>query len=1426
MAAKSSSSELAASLAAKAAQIPSLRAVRLEADYVPARLPSGKVTGIWGEAFIRTPDGDLRPLVVGDEIRKGDVIMTTQNGIVEIDDAGTRLARFPGTDALEQILTDLPPTGAGLSGGDPGSLLPGVRVDRINESVDGQAFAFDAAERGEGQAFIAATDEVLIPTVVSVTPVAPDSTGDGVPDVIEGTGAGNGNAVSYTVTLSSGASEPFTFSFGVTGTGTNQADPVSDLALTFTNGVVLNADGSTITVPANVQSFSVTIVTNPDTIDEENETFNVSIGGVSGTVSIIDDDAIVVIDIDGPGAGNARQLNYTENDAASPIAPAMTLADPDSNIVSRATVSITGAFTVGEDVLAFTAVNGIASNYVAETGVLTFTGTATLAQYQTLLQSVTYFNPSENPTATPRTVSFVVYDEIDRPSVPALATVNVIPVNDAPTNLPVVLAAIAEDSGVRVITQAELLANAADVDNTTLSVVGLTASSGTLVDNGNGTWNYTPALNDDTAVSFTYSVSDGSLSVAGSAAMDITPVNDAPVNTPAVLAPIAEDSVPRVITQAELLTNASDVDSPALTAENLVITAGGGTLVDNNDGTWTYTPAPDDDTTVSFDYTVTDGSLSVPGSVTLDITPVNDAPVTTPVVLTAIAEDSVPRVITQAELLANASDIDSNTLTATGLTIAAGAGSLVDNGNGTWTYTPALNDDSSVSFNYTVSDGALSVPGTATLDITPVNDAPVNTPVTLAAIAEDSGARIITQAELLANATDVDGPALTAAGLTITAGNGILVNNNDGTWTYTPAPNDDGAVSFSYTVSDGSLSVPGSAAMEITPVNDAPVTTPVVLAAIGEDSGARIITQAELLANATDVDSTTLTATGLTVAAGAGSLVDNGNGTWTYTPALNDDSAVSFNYSVSDGALSVPATATLDITPVNDAPTNTPVTLASIAEDSGPRTITQVELLANAADIDGPALTASGLAIATGNGTLVNNNDGTWTYTPAPNDDTAVSFNYTVSDGSLSVGGSASMDITPVDDAPVNTLPDPTTNLDGVTTNEDTPLFFSVANGNAITVFDADIVNDAGTLTTTISVAQGTFTLGSTNGVTVSGNGSSSVTVSGTPTAINAALNGASYRNVADFFTHNSNGGFIDSAGIGLTVTTTDSTNLPDTDSTSLVVRAVTDVQIVTRVTNEGQATTPFTLASLVNVNDPGSGFEGAGPAITAINGTAVAAGGSVTVLNGVVTLTGDQSLVFTPNAGFTATAEDPASFTYTVASGGRTETAAFFVQVDPIALPVQASPGVAASSAESIQSINAASTSPTQSSVDVFNGSVGSDVFAWHLGDAGTAGSPRAYTVNDFDAAPASAGGDVLDLRDLLVGENADNLGAFLDFSKSGVDTVISISSTGSGAADQTITLTNLDLAATIGLAPDASEAQMITALINQGKLLVDTAA
>ncbi|WP_201493700.1 beta strand repeat-containing protein, partial [Rubrivivax sp. A210] len=383
-----------------------------------------------------------------------------------------------------------------------------------------------------------------------------------------------------------------------------------------------------------------------------------------------------------------------------------------------------------------------------------------------------------------------------------------------------------------------------------------------------------------------------------------------------------------------------------------------GTLYAKQDGSIDYRPLANDTAGDSFGYVISDGNGGTStATATIAVTAVNDAPTTTAVALAAIAEDSGGRVITQAQLLGNANDIDGDTLVASNLAITVGNGALVNNGNGTWTYTPSANDDASVSFSYTITDNGTtnggadpkSVSGTATLDITPVNDAPTTSAVTLAAIAEDSGGRLITQAQLLGNAGDIEGDALVASNLAITAGNGALVNNGNGTWTYTPAANDDASVSFSYTITDNGTtnggadpkSVSGTATLDITPVNDAPTTSAVTLAAIAEDSGGRVITQAQLLGNAVDIEGNGLVASNLAITGGNGSLVDNGNGTWTYTPAANDDASVSFSYTITDNGTtnggadpkSVSGTATLDITPVNDAPTTSAVTLAAIAED-------------------------------------------------------------------------------------------------------------------------------------------------------------------------------------------------------------------------------------------------------------------------------------------------------------------------------------------------------------------------------------------------------------------------------------------------------------------------------------------------------------
>ena len=86
-----------------------------------------------------------------------------------------------------------------------------------------------------------------------------------------------------------------------------------------------------------------------------------------------------------------------------------------------------------------------------------------------------------------------------------------------------------------------------------------------------------------------------------------------------------------------------------------------------------------------------------------------------------------------------------------------------------------------------------------------------------------------------------------------------------------------------------------------------------------DESGGWVITQAELLAGVTDPDGPSLTITALSIAEGLGSLIDNGNGTWTYTPAADDSTGVTFNYTLTDGNSSE-FTASLDTTPANDPP--------------------------------------------------------------------------------------------------------------------------------------------------------------------------------------------------------------------------------------------------------------------------------------------------------------------------------------------------------------------------------------------------------------------------------------------------------------------------------------------------------------------------
>ncbi|MFT3848316.1 MAG: retention module-containing protein [Propionivibrio sp.] len=245
-------------------------------------------------------------------------------------------------------------------------------------------------------------------------------------------------------------------------------------------------------------------------------------------------------------------------------------------------------------------------------------------------------------------------------------------------------------------------------------------------------------------------------------------------------------------------------------------------------------------------------------------------------------------------------------------------------------------------------------------------------------------------------------------------------------------------------------------------------------------------------------------------------------------------------------------------------------------------------------------------------------------------DTTPRTITVSVSDGSnLSNEAITTVNVTAVNDAPVNTVP-----LDQ-RTSEDTTRVFSSANGNAITVADVD----GDTLSTTLSVANGTLTLGSITGVTVSGNGTGHVVVSGTAAAINAALDGLGFAPTADF-----------NGMTTISVTTSDGT-LTDTDSISVNVLPVADIVADVVSTTEDNAVS-FNVLTGTN-GASADNFENAGRAVTSVTQGA----------NGSVTFSLNGALVYTPNANFNGTD----TFTYTVTSGGVTETATVTVNVGAV---------------------------------------------------------------------------------------------------------------------------------------------------------------
>jgi VCBS repeat-containing protein len=732
--------------------------------------------------------------------------------------------------------------------------------------------------------------------------------------------------------------------------------------------------------------------------------------------------------------------------------------------------------------------------------------------------------------------------------------------------------------------------------NGTVQVGGSDATSFTGTQLANGEVTFLHDGSETLSASFKVSVEDGnedaSTPTQSTFNLTVKPVNDAPVAVNDTIA--ATEDTPFTYSAALLLVNDTDVDSATLTVAS-VASGSGGTAVLEVDGSVTFTPDADFNGAASFSYIATDGALnSSSATVTVNVAAVNDAPVANPDTLTA-TEDT-PVTYTAAQLLGNDTDVDSATLAIASVASGSG-GTAVLEANGSVTFTPDADFNGAASFSYIASDGtSLSDSATATVNVAAVNDAPVAAPVTLSAIAEDSGARNITSAELLTGVADADGPTATITSLTIGAGNGVLVNNN-GSWSYTPALNDDASVTFNYTVSDGALSASSTASLDITPVNDAPVAVNDTLAAT-EDMPVTYAA-AQLLGNDTDVDSATLTIASVASGSG-GTAVLEADGSVTFTPDTNFNGAASFSYIATDGALnSNSGTVTVNVAAVDDAPVT-----ANASASTDENTVLVGALVPAAIDAEGDAVNYA-LVGDVERGVLTFNLDGSYDFDPNgafegldTGESDAVTFTYQADDGTL--------------DSNVSTV---TITVNGV-------------NDAPVTVADSATVDEGGTVTVLASLAASVLA----NDTDAESAPLTAILVSG-PTHGSLALNADgtfSYTHdgsetTSDSFTYQANDGDLDGTTVAVAITVTPVDDAPVTANAG----ALTDEDTVL-------------VGALV-------------PAATDAEGDAVNYALVGDVARGVLTFDLDGSYDFDPNGAFEGlnTGEsDLVTFTYQADDG------------------------------------------------------------------------------------------------------------------------------------------------------------------------------
>ncbi|MDB4900711.1 MAG: thrombospondin, partial [Gemmatimonadetes bacterium] len=518
-----------------------------------------------------------------------------------------------------------------------------------------------------------------------------------------------------------------------------------------------------------------------------------------------------------------------------------------------------------------------------------------------------------------------------------------------------------------------VLTNDSDANGDPITVTGLTNGSHGAVTFTPTTTTYTPNATYAGSDSYTYTISDGRLTATATVVISVS--NAAPVFTGS-----ADNTAQHVApgsTPASLV--ATDANNDPLTYS---LTSGAlplGVSV-GNDGSFTGTVARAG--TYRATFSVDDGRGGT-AATALVITVDNLAP-------TAV-DDTATTTYTSAvttSVLANDSDANGDPLTVVGLGVPSHG--TVSLSNGQPTYTPFAGYSGPDSYTYVVSDGALSARGTVTVSVTLPELPPI--------AADDSASTAYltpVDVDVLANDTDPNGTLPTVVGVTQPA-HGTAAFTATGT-RYVPAAGFSGTDTYTYTISDGTLTGLDTGTVTVTVGNASPAfTADVTNDQQDVEPGATPVNVVAVDPNAADL--LTYTRTGGALPAG---MLLTSTGGFTGTALVAGDFTVTITVRDGNGG----SDSTVLTLHVAD---RAPIVVDDSATTASGAAVT-TDVLANDRDPNGKPLLLS-TATDGAHGTVVTGPTGT-TYTPAAGYAGTDTYTYTASDGTLTSVGTVRVSI-------------------------------------------------------------------------------------------------------------------------------------------------------------------------------------------------------------------------------------------------------------------------------------------------------------------------------------------------------------------------------------------------------------------------------